>query len=102
MSLLSIHIRDKPSKRIFTPNRQLTRTSGVYFEDTLCECCSGTNCIFVPGMGVTHILFSNALYSLTPNKEVLGVLGTYLVFPECCLDKFGSFVEFSLLMIRQS
>lgn len=28
MSLLSIHVRDEPSKLIFTPNRQLTRTSG--------------------------------------------------------------------------
>lgn len=48
---------------------------GVYFEDVLYECCSGTNCIFVLGVGVTHVLFSNTLYSLTPNKEDMGHSG---------------------------
>lgn len=42
MSLLSTHIRNKPSKRTFTSNGQLSRTCGVRFEDVLCECCSGT------------------------------------------------------------
>lgn len=35
-------------------------------------------------------------------RKTLDVLTTYLVFPEHCLDEFGSFIEFSLLMIRQS
>lgn len=48
---------------------------GVYFEDVLYECCSGTNCIFVLAVGVTHVLFSNTLYSLTPNKEDMGHSG---------------------------
>lgn len=47
----------------------------VYFEDILCECCSGTNCIFVLGVGVIHALLSNTLYSLTPNKEDIGHSG---------------------------
>lgn len=42
ISLLSTHIRNKPSKCTFTSNGQLSRTSGVYFEDVLCECCCGT------------------------------------------------------------
>lgn len=42
LSLLSTHIRNKPSKCIFTPSGQLSRTSGVHFEDVLFECCSGT------------------------------------------------------------
>lgn len=35
-------------------------------------------------------------------RQTLDVFTTYLIFPEHCLDEFGSFIEFSLLMIRQS
>lgn len=60
-------------------------------------------CIFVPGVGITHILVCNKINSLThPSKKTLNIWTTYLVFPEYCLDEFGSFIEFSLLMIRQS
>lgn len=43
---------------------------------------------------------NSALSHLT--RKALDVLATYLVFPEHRLDEFGSFIEFSLLMIRQS
>lgn len=61
------------------------------------------NVFLVPGVGTTHILVCNKLFSLTDlTRKTLDVWATYLVFPEYCLDEFGSFIEFSLLMIRQS
>lgn len=51
----------------------------------------------------TSWFVTNYILSLThPSRKTLDIWATYLVFPEYCLDEFGSFIEFSLLMIRQS
>lgn len=66
MPLLSTHIRNKPSKCIFTPNGQLSRTSGVPSEDVLCECCSATAW---HGM---HFLYSTCWANI--NKQIVTII----------------------------
>jgi len=52
---------------------------------------------------VLHTFCFVTNYTLSHIKrKTLDVLATYLILSEHCLDEFGSFIEFSLLMIRQS
>lgn len=48
-----------------------------------------------------HVILQQTVLSHLTRKTFY-VLAMYLIFPEDCLDEFGSFVELSLLMIRQS